>query len=741
MNPADPLPAKKRAPLFRFGPNELDLDLYELRRNGRRVPLSKLPLDLLIILVAQAGRLMTREELVTQLWGDKAALVDTRAGLNNAINRLRNVLIDNADNPRYIQTVIGRGYRFVGVLETIPELVTGVVPIAMPDIADEDVAPKLKLTALPAPELLEAVPKKRTPLLWMSLAVICALIVVYAIGETYLKHDFPAYKAIQVTTNDGADQVKVAAISPSGDRVAYADTSGVHLRSLADGFVRGLSFPRRLDIESLAWSPDEKALLASGFIPAAGEWEVWSFRLPAGPSCKVIPNARRPVISSDSRQVASLSPNEDAIYLSAIDGTGLRMFSSSLPNARILSTAWSEHGTRLLTLEEEHNFTPGLQPARPEDRELHLPRKYVSRSLKGLTLAVQQADNYDSLVNPSAGNKLFLLTKHAGLWQASLDESGALRPSAARRIPTLHLLDSASVSRARDVVAAVVERGQADVYLAETRAGSLHDRHRLTMDSRVDFPNTWTKDGTAVVFESNRSGHFRLYRQQIDSSDSEILTDMPGEQVASVLTPDGRHLLFRHLVGPDQKRWAGVYRMPVEGGVPTRVRTVSDLDEVRCPSKGTTCVERSITDKDRIRFFAFDPRSGTQALIASTTARPVVFGDWDVSPDGTAIALPSHQPEHPEIEILSLNGSSAPRTLSVKSTGQLWGLHWSSDGKSWYGEIRSGQAHRLCLISESGDIRELYRSPYNTWAIPSFDGTHLAFLDYSLDRNVWIWRN
>ena len=117
MHQAGPKPIRSPGRVVRFGPNELDLTQYELRRAGARLRLARLPLDLLIILVERAGQLVTREEIVELLWPDKALLVDMRAGVNNAINRLRSVLNDDADTPRYIETVIGRGYRFIAACQ------------------------------------------------------------------------------------------------------------------------------------------------------------------------------------------------------------------------------------------------------------------------------------------------------------------------------------------------------------------------------------------------------------------------------------------------------------------------------------------------------------------------------------------------------------------------------------------------------------------------------------------------
>lgn len=104
---------------IRFGTYEVDLRSGELRKNGLRVRLSGQPFQILIILLERPGELVTREELQKRLWpGD--LFVDFDRGLNAAINRVREALGDSAENPRFIETLPRRGYRFIGQVEPPP---------------------------------------------------------------------------------------------------------------------------------------------------------------------------------------------------------------------------------------------------------------------------------------------------------------------------------------------------------------------------------------------------------------------------------------------------------------------------------------------------------------------------------------------------------------------------------------------------------------------------------------------
>src|SRR5215831_7934962 len=106
----------QNAEVIRFGAFELSLEEGQLRRNGVRIRLSGQPIQVLTLLLETPGRLVTREHLQSVLWNGNA-YGDFEKGLNNAINRLRESLEDSATEPKYIETVPGRGYRFIGELE------------------------------------------------------------------------------------------------------------------------------------------------------------------------------------------------------------------------------------------------------------------------------------------------------------------------------------------------------------------------------------------------------------------------------------------------------------------------------------------------------------------------------------------------------------------------------------------------------------------------------------------------
>src|SRR5688572_30324679 len=123
---------------FRFGGFVLDLSAYELRRQGRSVRIERRPMELLMLLVDRRGELVTRDEIVNRLWG-REVFIDVDASVNTVIRKVRRAMRDSADHSRFIQTVQGKGYRFVADVESPGRSVLAVLPFEnLLGAADQD---------------------------------------------------------------------------------------------------------------------------------------------------------------------------------------------------------------------------------------------------------------------------------------------------------------------------------------------------------------------------------------------------------------------------------------------------------------------------------------------------------------------------------------------------------------------------------------------------------------------------
>ena len=130
MNQIRLLPQPVR--LIHFGVFEVDLKAGELRKNGLKIKLQEQPFLVLSLLLEQAGEVVTREELRQKLWSTDT-FVDVDHRLNVAVKKLRDALGDSADNPRFVETLARRGYRFIApVNQPLKDLEDKVTELANP---------------------------------------------------------------------------------------------------------------------------------------------------------------------------------------------------------------------------------------------------------------------------------------------------------------------------------------------------------------------------------------------------------------------------------------------------------------------------------------------------------------------------------------------------------------------------------------------------------------------------------
>jgi TolB-like protein/DNA-binding winged helix-turn-helix (wHTH) protein/Tfp pilus assembly protein PilF len=128
--------------VYRFADFSLDCTRFELRRKGRRLKLERKPFELLVLLVTNHGQVVSREEIAGCLWGNEV-FVDFELGINTAVRKIRQALGDSPDLPRFVQTISGSGYRFIGTVTAVEQEVSepaqsldvAIEPPAVPDNA------------------------------------------------------------------------------------------------------------------------------------------------------------------------------------------------------------------------------------------------------------------------------------------------------------------------------------------------------------------------------------------------------------------------------------------------------------------------------------------------------------------------------------------------------------------------------------------------------------------------------
>lgn len=239
--------------VYQFGDYRLDCQRFELQLNGRALRVERKPMELLMLLASRQGQLVTRAEIAGRLWSSEV-FVDTEHGINTAVRKLRHLLRDDAEEPKYIQTVTGMGYRFVAP-------VIAVEPVAETVLARESEA--IAETVAPVEAAVAATPSSRGRKRvwgWYVAAGICALGAFGGTAFYRLRQHSGDIKYTQLT--DFTDSAVQPALSPDGHMLAFIrgvdtfmTTDQIYVKMLPDGEARRVTDDGRLKY-GLSFSPD-----------------------------------------------------------------------------------------------------------------------------------------------------------------------------------------------------------------------------------------------------------------------------------------------------------------------------------------------------------------------------------------------------------------------------------------------------------------------------------------------------
>ncbi len=300
------------------------------------------------------------------------------------------------------------------------------------------------------------------------------------------------------------------------------------------------------------------------------------------------------------------------------------------------------------------------------------------------------------------------------------------------------------------------ERPQPGVSVADLKypGPALKNVKRLTKDTESDYPHSFDAHGEAVYFESNRvEPYYHIFRQRLDSPAAEMLTVGDEAQILPAMMPDGKTLIYEgRPEGQSEVQSNGhfelgvwvpersIYRANADGSDARLVWKENELDEWRCPLvSGTSCALRQTDGRQMFIFYSLDPLTGKGRELARSTYTPTIYGDWALSPDGTVAAIPNHDSQSPLIRLVRLDGTGGEREIKIHQASQLWGICWAPDSKGFFAEARTATQHWLEYIRLSGEVHVLRETNRNTWGVPSADGKKLAFVDTTIERNVFAW--
>lgn len=294
------------APIIQFDDIEVDLRKFEVRRRGRRVHLEKQPFDLLILLLRNRGDLVSRKQIAESLWSPDV-FVETDRSINNAIRKIRLALRDDPENPRIIETVAGRGYRFIATISSYPDSeLKSISEVVSPNGQSSLAANDRSLPAISASTPVTAPVHKRLPVLnpvkWFVLGAVALLLVPAVIWKLRQKSDrgkepLERRELSYMQITNFTDSAVAPALSPDGRMVAFYKSDSwfltpdqIYVKLLPNGEPVQLTNDPKLKY-GLAFSPDGSRIAYTTYSADTDEWKSFTVSPLGGQPNQLLSNA------------------------------------------------------------------------------------------------------------------------------------------------------------------------------------------------------------------------------------------------------------------------------------------------------------------------------------------------------------------------------------------------------------------------------------------------------------------
>jgi len=480
------MPQVGTSQVIRFATFEVDLQAQELRKAGLRLKLTGQPFQVLAILLEQPGAVVTREELQKRLWPN--TFVDVDHNLNTAINKIREALGDSSENPRFVETLPRRGYRFIARLDHPGD----------PPKAESSEPERARWW------------KRKVAIVVVACVGIAGLLyiqIVPKIERLWRLNELQHLTIVPLTALPG--NVASPTFSPDGSQVAFAwdgesDGRGYDLYVKAIGSDRPLRLTfHPADWLSVAWSPDGRSIAISR---VAGEEDSGIYLLPptGGPERKLVGRG----VGTNYENEISWSP--DGKFLAYIDaGETLKLFLLSpdtLERTQIqpdcghaATPTFSPRGTFLAWGCEDLEYRSSLMLLRMKDgRQTHL----LSRPDEILGLAW------------SSDERRMLFSSQSVLLETSL-----ARPDDLYILPIGHDASDLAARRSGPGLAYVQGSANTNIWRLDLLASPPQAR-KLAASSREQSSPDISPDGGKIAFESTQSGVREIWVADSDGSNA-----------------------------------------------------------------------------------------------------------------------------------------------------------------------------------------------------------------------------
>jgi len=541
---------------YRFGPFELDAQCRQLRKDGVGLKLQGQPVQILEILLEKPGQLVTREELRERLWSSDT-FVDFDHSLNTAIKKLRQALGDEADTPRYIETLPRRGYRFIGE----PHAGGSPREISEPGaLAGEEFVTKAATALVDA--TITAVDESRRRirrLVWIVATTIAVVLAIAAVYWWIRPVPMPRIVAVHALTKTKYRKSwwSQNLLLTDGVNLYFQEKEPTSLKTMRVGLAGGEASDLKIragDIGSLRdISQDGSGLLLSVYDREVHRYDAWIQPLPDGPPRLIVKDARWAVLSPDGRRVLFVRNNDRDLYQVNVDGTQVKRL-ATFPD--FTGFAISPDGQRVRALVATNGPRGTIWEAGADGAN---PHRIFPQHKESLGQGNWSPDGKYFFFGSWDGDRL-------NLWAASEQTSWLRRKPQLRQL-TLGPLEYATptVSRDGQHLYAVGREAHGQLSVYDRNSGQFVPYLNGISACFVDF----SRDNQWVAYVSYPEG--TLWRSRIDGSERRQLTMPPLAPVNPRWSPDGKLIAFMELSGGDRRSMPGklrVYIVSAEGGGP-----------------------------------------------------------------------------------------------------------------------------------------------------------------------------
>ncbi|HEX4769363.1 MAG TPA: winged helix-turn-helix domain-containing protein [Bryobacteraceae bacterium] len=575
------MPEIDQQPLtFHFGVFEINPHTRELRKHGVKLKLQDQPLELLLLLLERSGEIVTREKIQKRLWPENTH-VDFDNAINSSVRKLRDALGDSSDNPRFIETLARRGYRFIAPVSR---------PLGAPQRELPSISP-IRLVQMPAAE--SRAPLRKRYVMWIACATLLfsgtVAIVLWQISKSNQSRRETPEPAVPLTGNRGYEGMP--AFSPEGARVAFSwrppgeQVPNIYVKLVGQGEPVRLTRNAASDFTP-AWSPDGMWL---AFLRARPGFHAAIMMIPA--------------LGGHEREVAEVSLGTEELlhdweatsvpspFLAwSGDAHWLLALEQNTPHGAFSVARFSvETGAkRVLTLPPNETVGDGGLSVSPDGKTLAFTRTFglfekdifvaplsEDMLLKGAPIRLT-FDNkeIDGLAWTPDGRRLIFSSRRGGrreLWEMSVRRpSEPVRLSAAGDEP--HEL---AVSRQANYL--VYTHETADWHIWRMRLdGKTREQPQIFISStRMEHLGRYSPDGRRIAYQSGRSGSQNIWICNADGSHPVQLTALHNAWAGSPRwSPDGEKITYDSNVTGN---WH-IYVINAQGGPPLQLTTTNTQD-------------------------------------------------------------------------------------------------------------------------------------------------------------------